>query len=543
MQLLVKSAGRLRLIFLILPIFYFLVYGLIGFTDTDQGFIQALSWRVVNGQIPYQDFIYVRPPFSIYFHTIPFLIFPDQWVFIIERFLFYAFMAMAVYWTTRSLEFHFDFKKIGLSPELFAVLAFIFSVHNFAPMPWHTVDGLLFAALGINQITLGKSMLGHSFGIFCLFLAAMTKQAFYPLIVVGPVLLGLLHGRKALIRGIIGGFSPIILLIFYLLIVHSEWLFLMIEQTTAISKLDDLIETGIIKYIKPFFIISLPLIFAWRAQVVYDWKYLPVSIFGAFFLGLLGLHVFKALQTGTTVGPSYGFTQGFFLLAVGIALKDFWLNNKASALLLALLAVSWCAGISWGYANNMLFFTPILFGFIYILYQELGFTVPRYFFGGICILLLWVFGTLYQYPYRDAPRSEIEDSPAEYFPQFNYIFTGDTMIQKIEEFYLLTNNNEGTFTVLPAFPLAHYLTETQNPLSVDWAHNVEAIYSQNQQRLEKELDEKTDYVLIQKDRLKEAEEEAPYGSLITAYVIDNEEWVEDKSQEKVYFKVFKKNKP
>ena len=126
MFLQVNSAGRLRLICLILPIFYFLAFGLFGFSDTDQGFIQALSWRVINGEIPYLDFIYVRPPLSIYIHTLPFLIFPDHLVILAERFLFYLFMALSVFWTTRSLDLHFEFKEIGISVELFCCIGICF---------------------------------------------------------------------------------------------------------------------------------------------------------------------------------------------------------------------------------------------------------------------------------------------------------------------------------------------------------------------------------------------------------------------------------
>ncbi|MCB0841860.1 MAG: hypothetical protein KDE26_01205 [Bacteroidetes bacterium] len=527
---------KLRILTIILPIIYFLAFGLIGFSDTDQGFIQALSWRVINGEVPYLDFIYVRPPLSIYMHAIPMLIFPEPLVIPAERFLFYLFIALTVFWTTRTLQAYFDFHKIGVSVELFYALAFIFCVHNFPPMPWHTVDGLLWASFGANRIARGKTTFHHSLGLIALFMAGMCKQAFYPLIIMGPALLWILHGRRAFFRGLLGGYLPLLAVVSLILINMPEWGKLFVAQTTASSNLNDLIDTGLIKYIKPFFFVSLPLVFAWRFHILYDWKYLPVSIFGCVFFGLLGLHVFKAMQTSTYIGPSFGFSQGFFLLAIGMALKDFWLNNKASSVQIFLLLISWCTGISWGYANNMLFFAPILFGFIFILYHELGLIVPRYFFGTICILVVWIFATLYQYPYRDSPRSQINQSPGEYFPAFTYIKTGDEFIEKTREFHEIHQSFQGAFTILPAFPLASFITHTNNPLSVDWAHNAEAIYHQNQELLQKELNQQANFVLIQKDKIKEANDPQPYGSLITGYIIDN--W--EKAWEGTYFVVYRK---
>jgi hypothetical protein len=527
---------RLKLLILTfaLPVIYFLAFGLVGFSDTDQGFIQGLSWRVVNGQIPYLDFVYVRPPLSIYVHALPMLIFPESLVIPVERFLFYFFIAISVFLTTRTLEDYYDFRKIGLSTEFFYVLAFIFCVHNFPAMPWHTVDGILWASIGVNRLARGKTVFQHSLGLWGLFLAAMCKQAFYPLILAGPALLWILHGRKAFFRGLLGGILPIGILGIGLFVFKPGFMEGFWAQTTATSNLSDLIDTGIIRYVKPFFIVSLPLVFAWRFHVLYDWKYLPVGIIGGVFFGLLGLHVFKAWQTDAYIGPSFGFSQGFFLLAVGMAIKDFWLNNKASAVQLFLLLIAWCTGISWGYANNMLFFTPILFGFIFILHHEFGLSVPRYFFGGVCIVLVWIFATLYQYPYRDSPREWIEESPGEYFEAFTFIYTGDEFMGKSRELHHIQETYQGSFTVLPAFPLAHFITQTDNPLSVDWAHNAEAIYGQRKAELEAELDEKTDFVLIQNDKLAEAYDSGPYGSLITAYVLENWDklWVGD------YFSVY-----
>ncbi|MEZ4773130.1 MAG: hypothetical protein R3D00_08100 [Bacteroidia bacterium] len=526
---------RMLLTCLLLPVAAFLAFGLYGFCDTDQGFIQALSWRIVNGEIPYRDFIYVRPPVSIYLHAIPMLIFPSEWVITFERFLFYFFISLSSYWITRSLESYFDFKEIGLSPGTFAFIAFICSVHNFPPMPWHTVDGIFFASLGINRICRGKNTFQLFLGIIFIFLSGLCKQGFYPMIPAGFFLLGFLKGKKVLLQ--VSALTAIFLSVSIGLILLAEpgWLLLFWQQTTGATTLEDLLSVGLIRYVKPFLLIVVPLLIVWRAQGLYDRRYLPAIIFGLVFFSLLGLHIYRTLRFHIYTGPSYGFSQAFFLIAAGVAVKGFWVNRRAFALLIVFLLLSWCTGISWGYANNMLCFTPILFGVIYGLYEEFGFTVPRYFYSIILVVLIWIFAILYQYPYRDAPRDQMNYLLAEVFPHFGWIYTGDDFYLKTSELQQLSQKYGGQFSVLPAYPLANFLTNSQNPLPTDWAHNNEMNSGRNEQWMEADLGKKADFIFIEKDKMKEARDTGPFGSSITGFVLDH--W--EKIETGVYFDVYR----
>ncbi|MEO0473955.1 MAG: hypothetical protein AAF206_30375 [Bacteroidota bacterium] len=392
----------------LMPVLYVLAYGLHGLCDTDQGFLTALSWRIYNGETPYLDFIYVRPPVSLYLHTLVMWLFPLHRVLLMERALFFLLMGGSVYFSTRMLQSAFDFRRMGLSPWLFALMAYVLSVHNFAPMAWHTVDGIFLASWGLHRLVLGKKWWAHALGMILLLLAALSKQAFYPMPLVGVVLLGIIQGRHALMRPLLGASMVLIGSIALIWILEPIFLREMWIQITGVTSLADFAEVAIVRYAKPFLLIVLPLIIVWRALSVYTWRLLPAAVFWLSFFGLLGLWVYEAFSTQAYVGPSYGFARAFFLLSVGISLKGFWLNARAFGLLLAMLALSWCAGISWGYATPMLYFSPILFGFIYGLYEELDFEIPRYFYGMVTILLVWIFAALYQFPYRDAPKTEMD---------------------------------------------------------------------------------------------------------------------------------------
>ena len=503
----------------IAAIAYAIAYAPYGFGDTDQGFIQALSWRILQGEIPYLDFTYVRPPVGLYFHAGIQALLPTQWEMLGERSLFFLLMGATVAFSTASLHRYFTFSKLALSPSAFALLAFFLSVHNYPPMAWHTVDGLFFGSLGFWFLTRGKSSVWTSLGLLAMILAALTKQAFYPMPLLGLALIALLHGSKFLLRPLLLNLLLLLSAGILIWLLAPDFLSNMWHQISGSSSLSDLVEAGLEPYLKPLLIIVLPLLLCWQAMSLYKWRLLPAGVFWAVFIGLLGLHVWRSWDTGEYVGPSFGLAQAFWLLGIGLVFKSFWVNNRAYGLLGAMLLMAWCAGISWGYATPMLYFGPILFAFLLGLKEELDFQVPRYFFGILGIYVVWVFAMLYQFPYRDETRLEQTYDLGTIFPKLEGIYAGPEMLDKSEELTRLHQEYPGSFTVLPAFPLAHYLLDEQNPLSVDWAHNVECQYEEKKDELWDEL-QQTEFVFLQLDKQTEWSDSSRYGCLLAKEVRD-----------------------
>lgn len=513
------------LISLLIAIGYFLIYGNYGWSDTDQGFIQAISYRITLGELPYRDFIYIRPPLSPYLHSLSILLLPDSIQTLAERFLFYLFCAASVWLATLTLRTRFDFRQIGISPEFFAAIAFVFTVHNFPPMPWHTMDGILFGSLGLFLISTARHWgLGY-LGLLALFLAAMTKQAFYPMLVAGPVLMLFLRGSSDTAKAVAAFAGSLLLLITGIYVADPELLRLFWQQTTGETSLHDLVNAGIKPYVKPLLLIVLPLLVLRGINDNYElfaWFRHPIlNLFGLTLAGLLALHLIRALTQEAYVPPSFGFGQACFLLTVLVSVKSIWVNPRSHVLLLTLVFLAWCAGISWGYASPMLFFTPMVFGCLYIVHQELDFVAPRYFYGIIFLLVAWVFAVLYQYPYRDQPREMLNYDAGKVFPRLSHIYTGPYLYSKCQELQTLTQEYTGSFAVLPAFPLAHYLTETRPPLPIDWAHNAEMVYGQYAQQLTAQLNQEVKQVFLEIDKLDQLQDTSRYGSSLARYVKDN----------------------
>jgi hypothetical protein len=516
---------RIGLISLLMAVGYFLIYGNYGWSDTDQGFIQALSYRITLGEVPYRDFIYIRPPLSPYLHSLSMLLLPESLQTLAERFLFFLFCAIGVWLATLTLRTRFDFRQIGISPEFFAAIAFVFTVHNFPPMPWHTIDGLLLGSLGLYLIAASRHWGVAYVGLMVLLLAAMTKQAFYPMLIAGPILLAFLRGGRESLKATGAMVVSLLLIGGGIYVLDKPLLLQFWVQTTGATSLHDLFDAGLRPYAKPILFILLPLLVLRELNNNYEtfaWFRHPVlTLFGLTLAGLLALHIIRAVTQEIYVPPSFGFGQTCLLLTVMIAIKGVWVHPRANVLLLTMVFLAWCGGLSWGYATPMLFFTPLLFGCLYIVHQELDFVAPRYFYGIVFLLVSWVFAMLYQYPYRDQPREMLNYDAGDVFPRLSHVYTGPYLYNKCKELRDFAEECEGTFAVLPAFPLAHYLTGTRPPLPVDWAHNAEMAYDRNAAQLVAQLDREVSLVLLEIDKLDQLSDTTRYGSGLAAYVQEN----------------------
>ena len=159
----------------------------------------AGAWRVVRGQIPYQDFASARPPLTLLLHALPLLVLPAWLQLLAGRIGFYLFVWATSFFSADALvrAFRGDADARAIDRWLLAGAAFVFSAHDFPPMAWHTVDGLLFASLGVALLARRRGAPSLAAGSLALLLAALTKQSFYPLALLAPLFAGLLHGRGA----------------------------------------------------------------------------------------------------------------------------------------------------------------------------------------------------------------------------------------------------------------------------------------------------------------------------------------------------------
>jgi len=207
-------------------------------------------------------------------------------------------------------------------------------------------------------------------------------------------------------------------------------------------------------------------------------------------------------------------------------------KNKVFWFLLLLLSLGWCASISNGFNTPIDVSTPIAFAIFSFLFTK-GLFQFKNTTGFIVIgIYLITFYIGYQNIYMDSDRDELVYDMGEVYPQLTTIKSDKETYEKYKELKELSQQHTN-YTVLPSVTLAHYLTETVNPIGIDWVFN-HHVADQIDAYVAK-LEDQDVTVLLENDfetSINNYEKE----SLVTLHVRDNWELVETHE----YFRVYKK---
>ncbi len=441
---------------------YLRLYAPFGINETDGGFLTGLAWRCIQGEQLYTDIIYVRPPLSVWLRSLELWLLPDSFEIIAERCGFYLKVAAYSFLGASVL-------LKGSAKWWMASLGFIVSVHCYPAAAWHTVDGILFGVLAFWLLFKRRWVVAAA---FCVLLAMLCKQSFYPILPVFLVMVAWLYGGRVFWRGMLswGIFAGL----FGVYLWWQESLFGFLEWTRGASSLTAAIEHGVLDYFKIDWrlwgccLLLIPLFIKQRVIVKKRWWW---RLFVLAIIASYGFNIYRHQFHTVPVDQS----RLLFLLAAAFLVfkigqrkgrgEESWIKA------LALLSVSWMAAVSWGYAFPILFATP----WLYLLHRFAAEKLDRQpskrneiWRLALLFSLLLVFRYGYEYIYRDGQRSQMQYSLETLFPKLKYIYSDAATFEKYRELKELTRQYEGCFSVLPSFPLANYLTETRSPLPLDW---------------------------------------------------------------------------
>ena len=465
---------------------YFFCYGFYGYNNADDGYVLAFSWRVFNGEIPYKDFILVKPPLSPLLHSLTLFLLPDTYQIISERFFFYLSMALSSLFGSLALGQVFNFEELDIDPYLLATIGFVFSVNHFPPMPWQTVDGIFFASLGIYILVKYSNSYSIGIGIISLFLSALCKQSFYLMPIAGIVYVMVVNRNyHKVISALLALFACLAVFIGTLYKYNIAHAFVL--NTTGSTKLKDLLAAGLHRYM------DFPLFYFLIALVLYiillrfpknNFVKCNTSVIPYFFISLLLLkHVPKflthyyghaKLDFFEDEVASVLFIAAILLLVVEVTAEKKWVSYAL------LMLLSWSTGISWGYQTPVLFSVPLLFGLFFL---------ARHYFRLINInrfaVYTLVLGTItyfiaYQKPYFNPDRRELTYDLSEVYPKLKYIKVNKEMFEKYVELKKLITEYGVNFKTLPEMPLANYLSDTRSPIGLDWVFNAETNFRNNE---------------------------------------------------------------
>lgn len=537
------NPNKFQSLFILFVTFYVLYYSFYGYDDADGGYTLALSWRIFNGEIPYRDFILVRPPLSPLFHALSFYIVPDNYQLIFDRFFCYILFASSSLLGALSINKAINLKEFKLNPYLLATIGFVFSVGSFPPMAWHTVDAIFFASLGVYFLVCRSSIYSVVFGMLFLFLSALCKQPFYLMPFAGVVFISIMY--KDWKKSITATLTLFLFIgVFFLILYRQDAVSNFISLTSGNTKLKDLLSTGILNYLH---INSLYLLLPFgfwlivKKRLVFNQILLKGNLVPYFFISiLLGLPLLKFIYALLFKEVSYvtffsdDTAKLLFITTIFFLLANFSIEKKWFTLWFLTL-ISWCASISWGYQTPVLFSTPLLFGFLLASNQFFG--IKK--IGNLALYTLLLgsitYFVAYQKPYCNPVRHLLTYKIDHLFPKMKHINVGKATHDKYTEFSSLVTKYGVNFKTLPGMPLSNYLTNTNSPIKIDWVFNAET--NNENQNIIIELGLKKTVIFMEKSPqlIDVSDSKEKFNSSVAYFIKKNWQKVDSTN----YFEIFK----
>ncbi|UOK41245.1 MULTISPECIES: hypothetical protein [Flavobacterium] len=461
-----------KIIFFSILIFYCLVFSQFGMENWDTGYIPSFSWRVINGQDIYEDFIYKGPPISIYFHAFWMKILPIEGQFYFIRIVNYLLFAIQVYFVLSAFDLIYKFKNYGINKWALMIACFVISIHNFPPYPWPTTDGLLFASIAFWIMAKDKSDSFIHLALIAFFslVSALTKQSFY-LIPIG--FLACIFIKSGIKKSFQFGLLLLFFVGIFLLWISSfTTISNYLEQTSNQTSFTDLYKSGVDNYIHcirnkwimlcTILIPILPSYFLRKINSNALQEYLKWLIISFSIVSVL-YHLFQNERQASLIF--------YITCALSIVYYYFFIQKdiKFIAPILLVLLIAWSTAISVGYPFTMLFSTGMIASFIILFQQEIPkFRYNKVLYYSIIIGVSFISFASNRNPYRDSSLEKLNYSLETISLKLKYIKTDKETFEKHNEIKKLIKKYGKNFIVAPGTPMANYVFGSQSKLPADW---------------------------------------------------------------------------
>ncbi|MBL7795989.1 MAG: hypothetical protein JNJ90_05735 [Saprospiraceae bacterium] len=460
-----KSARLWPLLFFTIVAAYCLLYAPFGINETDGGFLSGLAWQVLSGKTLYADLVYVRPPLPVWLRALELTLLPEHLAVLGERWIFYLKVA-AYSWLGAAV------LARGAYRWQLAAFAFVLSVHCYPPAAWHTTDGLLFGALAIWCRSQVPGWRGGFFSGLFLVAVLLCKQSFYPMALLWLVPMGgsVLAGTAGVALGAGGIWA-------YLFSKNLLGPFL--AMTTSATNSGQALQHGVLDYfrIQPVLAGLTVVLLAPAGWFWWKKKHRQTTfwLWVLWLAALAGSYAWTIAERQEFTAP-FAQTRLLFWVAVGYGAWQWKRETQNSKLKTQnsnlLLALCWCASVSWGYNLPVLFAVPWAYAALEISRRLLTSAFPDKSPTGWSIValvaLLALFRWGYAWVYRDGPRAAMTEHLGDIFPKLSGIYSNPETAALYRDLDDLTRRYGPNVKTLPAFPQANFLTGTRPPLPLDW---------------------------------------------------------------------------
>lgn len=535
-----KDALFLSLL-LILPFFFLVFFGRFGFEDSDSGFLVGMGWRILNGELPYKDFYYVRPVASPLISAFWLAILPEFGQVIMMRLINYYLLLLQVFLTIVALSKYYDFKELKLNIYVLTFISFLITSTGTLNFQWHTTDGIIFAVLGFFVIAQFKHR-NFTYLILAGFLlgaSALTKQNFMLTPLLGVFFVCLQYGQKKAFFVLIG--ILIALLSFCLYLLDNGLLTLYLNQTTGATNFKDLFVAGVAAYFVggDYILVFITATFGLFMLLLYFAR-LHINLWGKLFISSVFVLVFINLSAFLYLKKSSRLIEFDHFIPVLLTSAFIYTlvfkkdNIKEHYFLIALTGISWSASISWGGMTPLMYFTPIIFASYYLMQKQLHVFDKK--INAVFVVLVIFYSTIANAkPYRDEFVWSISNDASEISEKLAFIKANDTVFNKHLELKRVFEKYHNT-TILPSMPGAYYIHGQRNAFSIDWAMDVEAAF--DRKGLIESLEKCCSYYIIEKKALGQPiGESGKFYSSVTDYALKNFRLVDSSFE---YFDIYTK---
>ncbi|MDR1777654.1 MAG: hypothetical protein LBR31_07500 [Desulfovibrio sp.] len=472
----------------IVPLAYAIFYAPYGMDTTDFGYFYGHAWRLLQGEVPYRDFSYITPPMSLLWHAFWLALTPDRISVLAGKTAFLAEMLGASWMGTLYLGRVFDLKRLDLPAPLLATLGFVWGVHSFPPMPWHTVDGLLF---GSGALLCGISGFAPLAGILA-GMCMLTKQSFLFVPAGAALMVCVCRGKREALYCVLGTGAVLALHWFALQRLDAWQAFR--SLTTGQLDVREALESGIFIYLTQNPTLPVLALLPLVARRLSGRRALPFLLrpVPLYFCLLAVVYIYEVLKQKAWIG--YGYSWPTLLMLVGglcVLFPGVFLNDalrepdrrngildgndgptgrRAAVALGTALLLSWSTGVSGGYKIPAFGALPLLFCAL-LAHRRLG--------GGVraCAALALAAGLVmfrfgYEHPYvfpqRPMPRASLTYDAGSVYPRASGVFVDRETLDKLRELRLLRLKYGPRYKTLPAFPLAYFLNDDKPAYPAEW---------------------------------------------------------------------------
>ena len=468
------------------PVAYVFCYTPYGMDTTDFGYFYGYGWRILEGQVPYRDFHYIKPALPLYWHAFWMWLAPENGNIFFGKLGFVAEM-LATSWFA-ALYLHKIF-RLPVSLPLLATCGFVFGVHSFPHMPWHTADGVFFcgAALlaGVSRWPLAAACTGVLASC-----AMLCKQSFLLVPPAVVLLVWTMRGPRQALACLAGWLGSMGLV--YALLQHTGAWDDFTRMTTGQLALSEAIEAAMLIYVRQNW--TLPLLALVPAAIFFMVRrlgdktgkatLLPDMLQPAplYLFALTVWYVVEVFRTKGWIGYGASWPTLWLLLGCGCALASrhtlvpllrepapypAW---RAFVALAAALLAAWSVAISGGYKIPAFFAVPLVFSFL-LVHKLLG-GQPQRLAWGVLVAGLVMFGTGYQHPYvfpvRPLPRTALTMHAGDIYPKARGVYVDADMFARLAELKALRTKYGPNYKTLPGFCLSYYLNNDTPRYGSDW---------------------------------------------------------------------------